>query len=112
VLDNLLSNALDVAPTGSAVRVVTRAAGDKVELAVCDAGPGMSAEERERAFDRFWRTPTTPRSRSGFGLGLPIVRRLVLADGGSVRIADAPDGGLAVIVSLQAAAVSALRVSA
>ncbi len=112
VLDNLLSNALDVAPRESAVLVVAHAAGERVELAVRDAGPGMSPEERARAFDRFWRAPTTPRSRSGFGLGLPIVHRLVLADGGSVRIEDAPEGGLAVVVSLQAAAVSALRASA
>ena len=112
VLDNLLSNALDVAPGGSVVRVSARAAGERVELTVRDAGPGMSAEQRARAFDRFWRSPSARRHGGGFGLGLPIVRRLVLADGGEVRLADAPEGGLAVVVSLPAARVASLLVSA
>ncbi len=100
VLDNLLSNALDVAPRGSSVRVLARAAGGQVRVEVHDAGPGMSPEQRARAFDRFWRSPSARRDRSGFGLGLPIVRRLVVADGGTVTLADGPDGGLAVIVTL------------
>jgi signal transduction histidine kinase len=103
VLDNLLSNALDVAPRGSSVRVVARPVGERVRLEVHDAGPGMTLEQRTRAFDRFWRSPSARRDRSGFGLGLPIVRRLVLADGGAVTLADAAAGGLAVIVSLPAA---------
>jgi signal transduction histidine kinase len=112
VLDNLLSNALDVAPGGSAVRVSARTTGQRVELTVRDAGPGMSSEQRARAFDRFWRSPSARRHDGGFGLGLPIVRRLVVADGGEVRLADAPGGGLAVVVSLPAARVAALRASA
>ena len=103
VLDNLLSNALDAAPRGSAVRVGARAVGEWVRVQVADAGPGMPVEQRARAFDRFWRAPNVRRDRSGFGLGLPIVRRLVVADGGEVTLADAPGGGLAVTVSLPAA---------
>jgi signal transduction histidine kinase len=102
VLDNLLNNALEVAPSGTAVRVSARRAGDRVELDVCDAGPGMSEEQRARAFDRFWRATPGRRDRGGFGLGLAIVRQLVTADGGSVELDVAPEGGLAVRLTLHA----------
>jgi len=80
VLDNLLANALDAAPPGS--RVVmradpTRAAG-WVELHVLDQGPGLSEEDRARAFDRFWRgrgAGPAPNGLGGSGPGLSIVRR-------------------------------------
>lgn len=103
VLDNLLSNALDAAPAGSVVHVGVSPAGERVTLTVRDHGPGMTLEEQARAFDRFWRSPDARHSRSGFGLGLPIVQRLVVADGGHVRLGHAPDGGLEVTVSLPAA---------
>jgi signal transduction histidine kinase len=94
VLDNLLSNALAVAPAGSTVTVVAR----PTELRVRDAGPGLTADERERAFDRFWRAGSGP---GGSGLGLAIVKRLVEADGGTVELADARGGGLDAIVRLR-----------
>lgn len=113
VLDNLLSNALDVAPRQSVVSVTARLAGEHVQLEVLDAGPGMTDEQRTRAFDRFWRAPSARRGDEGFGLGLPIVRRLVPADGGDVCLDDGPEGGLAVVVSLPAARhVAAVRASA
>jgi signal transduction histidine kinase len=112
VLDNLLSNALDATPRGTVVRVAARTVGTRVELAVRDAGPGMSPDQRARAFDRFWRAPAARRHDGGFGLGLSIVRRLVVADGGEVRLEDAPEGGLAVIVSLPAAPVARALISA
>lgn len=104
VLDNLLSNALDVAPQGTVVRVAASRDVDTVRLEVRDAGPGMTPEQRARAFDRFWRAGPARRDRDGFGLGLAIVGRLVGADGGTVELGDAPEGGLAVVVRLPAAA--------
>ena len=92
-LDNLLANALAVAPAGSAVTV----SGGPAALHVEDGGPGMSDEERERAFDRFWS------KGSGSGLGLPIVKRLVELDGGSLELHDAPGGGLDVVLRLRPA---------
>ena len=64
VVDNLLNNALEVAPPGSAVRVVAGSHGDWVELRVSDEGPGMSAEERAHAFDRFWQSGAGAARRS------------------------------------------------
>jgi signal transduction histidine kinase len=97
VLDNLLANALDVAPTGTAITLTADAADTWAVLHVTDQGPGMSPTERERAFDRFWRDRD---DQEGFGLGLAIVERLVTADGGEVELREAPHGGVDAVVRL------------
>jgi signal transduction histidine kinase len=98
VLDNLLENAVAAAPAGTSVRVQTTAAPAWVELHVLDEGPGLTPEQRERAFDRFWRN----RDGEGSGLGLAIVRRLVEQDGGAVELRPGPERGLEAIVRLRA----------
>ncbi|MFJ2903207.1 MULTISPECIES: ATP-binding protein [unclassified Streptomyces] len=114
ILDNLLSNALRVAPPGTTVtmdvrlrlpherrfaqRPVTPAF---AELHVMDEGPGMTEEQRRRAFDRFWRAPDAP--KGGTGLGLALVQRLAHASGGEARLGVAPLGGLDAIVRLPSA---------
>lgn len=107
VLDNLISNALDVAPAGTEIRVQVRKVGERAEVQVRDAGPGIPPEQRARAFDRFWRGGSVRRDGGGFGLGLAIVRELVAADGGDVQLGDAPEGGLAVVFRLPLAAPTA-----
>ena len=102
ILDNLVSNALAVAPPGSTVTVSTAAAGEWVELHVVDEGPGLSAEDRRRAFDRFWKG----KDGSGSGLGLAIVKRLVVADGGEVGLRPADGGGTDAVVRLRRASSS------
>lgn len=97
VLDNLLNNALDVAPTGSTIELVVDHTDDEVRIRVADAGPGMTDEQRARAFDRFWRAE---RGATGFGLGLAIVRQLIVADAGTVTLATSAADGLEVTVSL------------
>jgi signal transduction histidine kinase len=104
VVDNLLNNALEVAPAGSAVRLSAAERGDWVELRVSDEGPGMTVDERARAFDRFWQS--APARRDGrpnghFGLGLSIVRELVVSDRGDVALEPSPAGGLEVVVRLR-----------
>jgi len=102
VLDNLLANALEVAPLGTAVTVRAGRIGAWVELHVADQGPGMDAEQRARAFDRFWRSGRRSHSR-GSGLGLAIVHQLVTGDGGTVSLHQARGGGLVVAVRLLSA---------
>ncbi|MFN8035925.1 MAG: ATP-binding protein [Acidimicrobiia bacterium] len=101
VLDNVLNNALEVAPAGSAIVVEGDRRADRVVLRVSDAGPGMPASQRAHAFDRFWRSPDT--QRTGTGLGLAIVHQLVVADGGDVVLEESAAGGLMVIVTLRSA---------
>jgi signal transduction histidine kinase len=100
VLDNLLANALEVQPAGTSIEVTGRRVNGSVEIHVRDRGPGMSAEEAARAFDRFWRAGS---SEDGFGLGLAIVQRLVRADGGGIELAPRDGGGLDASVRLRAA---------
>lgn len=102
VLDNVLSNALEVSPDGGTITIRLTAApdGDEAVLEVLDQGPGMSAAEQFRAFDRFWRGQGLT-GRSGTGLGLAVVRRLVTDDGGTVGLGDAPGSGLRVRIGLR-----------
>ncbi|CAM5711052.1 HAMP domain-containing sensor histidine kinase [Streptomyces aurantiogriseus] len=102
VLDNVLSNALEVSPDGGTITVRFEARGTGVVLEVLDEGPGMSDAEKSRAFDRFWRGQGLT-GRSGSGLGLAVVKQLVTDDGGTVTLADAPGGGLCVRIALRAA---------
>lgn len=97
VLDNLIANALQASPPDTAVTLTAVRAGDGIAVEVSDHGPGMEAEAREHAFDRFWRGREDCR---GSGLGLAIVKRLVEADGGSVELEAAPGGGLRVVITL------------
>ncbi|WP_019063109.1 HAMP domain-containing sensor histidine kinase [Streptomyces prunicolor] len=101
VLDNVLSNALEVSPDGATITVRSELRGDEVELTVSDEGPGMSDPDKSRAFDRFWRGQGLT-GRSGSGLGLSVVRQLVTDDGGTVALRDAPGGGLLVAITLRA----------
>ncbi len=95
IVDNLVANALSVSDD---VEVRVAADDGSVEVHVVDHGPGLTAEERERAFDRFWRGHSqTP----GSGLGLSIVRRLARADGGDAELRDAPGGGIDAVVRLR-----------
>jgi signal transduction histidine kinase len=73
-----------------------------VGLAVCDEGHGIPLDARERVFEKFFRVPGReshdPR-RKGIGLGLPIARRLVEAQGGRIWI-DSPASGTGTLVQL------------
>jgi signal transduction histidine kinase len=96
IMDNLLDNAIEaIALSGEGGIVTVSVAGsDKgAAVTVADDGPGMTAQERSRAFLRF-----TSGSASGTGLGLAIVHRLVTSNGGSIRLDDTPGGGLTVVL--------------
>lgn len=98
VLDNLLANALEVSPDGGTVTLSAGAAWPWVELHLRDEGAGLTPEQRERAFDRFWRAGS---GDGGSGLGLAIVKRLVVADEGEVELGEAPGGGIDAVIRLR-----------
>jgi two-component system sensor histidine kinase KdpD len=103
----LLDNASKYSPAGTTIRVSATAFDERyVKLVVADEGPGVPAELRERVFENFFRIPsrepTDPR-RVGVGLGLPIARRLVEAQGGTIGIEMPTAGkGTAVVLKLPA----------
>ncbi len=96
-IDNLVDNALTATPKGGHVRIRARRAGHRIRVTVADDGPGMSPEAMAEAFRRF----RTGRA-GGTGLGLPIVHRLITADGGEVRLSGTPGGGLTVTLDVPA----------
>ncbi|CAM5297599.1 sensor histidine kinase [Streptomyces coeruleorubidus] len=101
MLDNVLSNALEVSPDGGTITVRVDPRDDVVGVSVLDEGPGMSDAEKSRAFDRFWRGQGLT-GKGGSGLGLAVVRQLATDDGGTVALTDAPGGGLCVTITLRA----------
>jgi signal transduction histidine kinase len=101
VVVNLVDNAVRYARSGVQVDVDTD--GPFARLTVTDDGPGLPESERERVFDRFYRAETSrSRDSGGTGLGLPIVRDLLRAHEGTVRLVTRPDGepGLRALVLL------------
>ncbi|HVS29482.1 MAG TPA: ATP-binding protein, partial [Solirubrobacteraceae bacterium] len=99
VIGNLVDNAIDFAPPGSAVRIATWRENGSACVGVSDEGPGVPADARERIFERFSREDPA-RQRGGAGLGLAICREIVLAHGGSLSVRDTRPRGTTFIVSL------------
>jgi two-component system OmpR family sensor kinase len=90
VVANLLANARTHTPAGTAITVSIAQSGDGVRIAVSDNGPGLSAEDQKRIFERFYRADSS-RARNdgeGSGLGLSIVDAVMKAHGGSVSVAS------------------------
>ena len=85
IIDNYVDNALTVAPEHSTIEIYGFKRGAEVVIDVLDQGPGLTVEQQERAFDRFWRGPNTENAM-GTGLGLTIVRQLAVASGGSAML--------------------------
>ncbi len=96
IVDNLVSNALAVTPQGRSVVVSISSDDSQGTLRVRDEGPGMKAEDRARAFDRFWRGD---HSKPGSGLGLAIVRDLAESSGGSAALVATEGGGIEAVAS-------------
>jgi signal transduction histidine kinase len=104
VLDNLLDNAIRHAPQGSSVTVTVRRSGTEVECAVSDPGPGIPAGHLPLIFERFYRTDASRNRQSGgAGLGLAIVRALLLAQGGRVAAQSTAGQGTTITFWLPAA---------
>ena len=100
-IENLIGNAVGHAPASESIELIVRRVDDKAQLMVVDHGPGIPESERDRVFDRFARPDTgRDRSQGGAGLGLAIVREVVLSHHGEVQISETPGGGATVQVSL------------
>jgi two-component system sensor histidine kinase KdpD len=95
-LTNVLENAARFTPARKQITVTAARWRDGVQVRVADQGPGIPKEDRERVFEPFVRGEDS----TGSGLGLAIARAIVEAHGGTMRIGDAPGGGVAVIIEL------------
>ena len=103
-LVNLVDNAMKYGPRGQRVRLTAERSGSVVSVAIEDEGPGIPKSARGRLFEPYERLARDSTSeRTGSGLGLAVVRQIVLACGGTIRIDDAAKG-TRIVVSLPAAA--------
>ena len=101
IVDNLVDNALGAAPPHSSVDITVVNVDGSVVTTIADRGPGMTADQIARSFDRFWRAPDA--AEEGTGLGLAVVQHLTVASGGDVSLAARDGGGLVAIVRLRRA---------
>jgi two-component system OmpR family sensor kinase len=101
VLDNLLGNVRAHTPTDASVAVSVRRVDGQAVLAVEDSGPGMTPDQVDRIFERFYRAdPLRARGTGGAGLGLSIVAAVAKAHGGSVSVESEPGRGSAFRIGL------------
>ncbi|MFO1206050.1 MAG: two-component system sensor histidine kinase KdpD [Burkholderiales bacterium] len=99
VLCNLFENAAKHTPAGTGIRIAAAVAGERMEIAVADDGPGLPSGLGERIFDKF----TRGREESavpGVGLGLAICRAIVEAHGGTIRAESPREGGARFVFTL------------
>jgi hypothetical protein len=102
-VDNLIDNALRVAPDGGAIRLRAGRLDGTLEVSVSDSGPGFPPEFLPHAFERFHRADSArARQHGGAGLGLAIVKAIAEAHGGHAEAANRPDGGAVVRLLLPA----------
>ena len=100
VFDNLLSNAVKYSPDGGSIHVEGRVVDGFLEVTIADQGIGMTREQAEKAFDKFYRADTSNTAVGGLGLGLTISKGIVEAHGGSLRIESQPGKGTRVAFRL------------
>jgi signal transduction histidine kinase len=105
VIANLLTNAHLYTAEEGRIHVGAEADRAWVRITVADSGIGMSAEERERIFDRFYRARGGDASIPGTGLGLSIVKSLVDLHGGQIEVESEPDRGTTFHVLIPAAVI-------
>ena len=99
VVGNLLTNSTTYCRPGDIIEIRVSAADGQGVLEVADTGPGLALDEQDHAFDRMWRGPSAQGTR-GSGLGLSIVRALVVAQGGEVELSSIVGAGTVVRVIL------------
>jgi two-component system OmpR family sensor kinase len=101
LVTNLLNNAVQHNRRGGKVHVCLGIDSGSISLTVSDTGPGISAEDRTRVFERFFRADKArTRASGGYGLGLPICKNIVEAHGGSIDFESLPGRGTTFWVKL------------
>jgi PAS domain S-box-containing protein len=86
VMENLLTNAVKFSPKGSLIQVICEMSEREVQISVKDQGCGMTPEQVERVFDKFYRVDSSNTAKQGLGLGMSIAKNIVEAHGGRIWV--------------------------
>lgn len=100
VLENLLSNAMKYSPAGRNITLRGQLKPDAWEISVTDEGIGMTPEQVEKVFDKFYRADSSNTAISGLGLGMSIARQIVTAHGGRIWVESVKDVGTTAFFTL------------
>lgn len=100
VFNNLISNAVKYSPKGGLIKVSLESNGGTFHLSVSDEGIGMTAEQVEHMFDKFYRADSSNTAVQGVGLGMSIVRHIILAHRGEIRVESQTGVGTTILVDL------------
>jgi two-component system sensor histidine kinase KdpD len=100
VIQNLVYNSCKYAEPGTTIRLEASYGDDSVVIREMDEGPGLSPEVLPMVFDKFYRGDRT--STGGLGLGLSIAKEFVKAHGGTIEVANRPEGGAMFTITLPA----------
>ncbi len=101
VLNNILDNALRHTPEGGRVELKTQLTENRIQLSVKDSGEGVSSEEAQHLFDRFYRVDESRnRNDGGSGLGLAIARSIVEMHKGRIWAESKKGSGLKILIEL------------
>ncbi len=93
VIINLLENAIKYTPEGGKINLsILHRTNQKVQLSLCDNGPGIPAEKQERIFEGHFRLKRD-RSKEGYGLGLSLCRKIICSHYGQIWVDSSPGGG-------------------
>jgi two-component system sensor histidine kinase KdpD len=98
----LVDNALKYSRPGSPVAVQASGASDFIRMTIRDSGPGISLHEQQKIFEKFYRGESIRNRLPGSGVGLTVVRDIVRAHSGAIRVESSPQQGTAFIVELPA----------
>jgi len=100
VINNLVSNAVKYSPQGGVIKVGVESRDGHCRITVADEGIGMTAEQIGHIFDRFYRADSSNTAVQGVGLGMSIVRHIIQAHHGEIKVKSSPGRGTTVSVDL------------
>ena len=98
-IDNLISNAVDFIPQDNGLVVISLALNNlQIEITVSDNGPGIPDYAVNRIFEKFYSLPRPETNRKSSGLGLSLVKEIVVLHSGSISLTNREDGGCEAII--------------
>jgi signal transduction histidine kinase len=103
VLENLISNAVKFSAAESPIRIRGDLVQDGYRISVADRGIGMTPEQVEKVFDKFYRADATDTAVEGVGLGMSIVKHIVETHGGKIRVKSESGRGTTVTFTIPVA---------